>query len=64
MPSFVPFNRDQFFLLPPDLKEWLPENDLEHVRNESNRGGIPARPVFCFKLLAGLEASSDGQAIL
>src|SRR6195952_876045 len=30
MPSFVPFNRDQAFLLPPDLKAWLPEDDLAH----------------------------------
>jgi transposase len=30
MPSFVPFNRDQSFLLPPDLKDWLPEDDLAH----------------------------------
>ena len=62
MPSFVPFNRDQFFLLPPDLKEWLPENDLEQRSHGRNRGrGIPARPVFCFKLLAGLEAAAMGR---
>src|SRR3712207_2801726 len=30
MPTFVPFNRDQSFLLPPDLKGWLPEDDLAH----------------------------------
>ena len=30
MSSFVPFNRDQAFLLPPDLKAWLPEDDLAH----------------------------------
>lgn len=30
MPSFVPFNRDQPFLLPPDLKAWLPEDDVAH----------------------------------
>lgn len=30
MATFVPFNRDQSFLLPPDLKEWLPEDDLAH----------------------------------
>jgi hypothetical protein len=30
MPNFVPFNRDQAFLLPPDLKAWLPEDDLAH----------------------------------
>jgi transposase len=30
MATFVPFNRDQSFLLPPDLKDWLPEDDLAH----------------------------------
>ncbi len=30
MASFIPFNRDQAFLLPPDLKDWLPEDDLAH----------------------------------
>lgn len=30
MANFVPFNRDQAFLLPPDLKAWLPEDDLAH----------------------------------
>jgi transposase len=30
MSNFVPFNRDQSFLLPPDLKEWLPADDLAH----------------------------------
>ena len=30
MASYVPFNRDQAFLLPPDLKAWLPEDDLAH----------------------------------
>ena len=30
MDNFIPFNRDQAFLLPPDLKAWLPENDLAH----------------------------------
>jgi transposase len=27
---FVPFNREQAFLPPPDLKAWLPEDDLVH----------------------------------
>jgi transposase len=31
MSNFVPFNREQAFLLPPDLKAWLPEDDLAHV---------------------------------
>ncbi len=30
MPNFVPFNRDQSFLLPPDLKDWLPADDVAH----------------------------------
>ena len=30
MSNFVPFNRDQAFLMPPDLKAWLPEDDLAH----------------------------------
>ncbi|MGI4802503.1 MAG: transposase, partial [Janthinobacterium lividum] len=30
MATFIPFNRDQAFLLPPDLKAWLPEDDLVH----------------------------------
>lgn len=30
MANFVPCNRDQAFLLPPDLKEWLPADDVAH----------------------------------
>ena len=30
MSNFVPFNRDQSFLLPPDLKDWLPGDDVAH----------------------------------
>lgn len=30
MSSFIPFSRDQGFLLPPDLKAWVPEDDLAH----------------------------------
>lgn len=30
MSKFVPFNREQAFLLPPDLKAWVPEDDLAH----------------------------------
>jgi len=30
MTTFIPFNRDQAFLLPPDLKEWLPQDDMAH----------------------------------
>ena len=30
MTTYAPFDRDQAFLLPPDLKDWLPEDDLAH----------------------------------
>ena len=30
MTTYAPFYRDQPFLLPPDLKDWLPEDDLAH----------------------------------
>jgi hypothetical protein len=30
MSSYIPFNRDQALLLPPDLKAWLSEDDLVH----------------------------------
>jgi transposase len=30
MTTYVLFDRDQPFLLPPDLKDWLPEDDLAH----------------------------------
>lgn len=30
MSSFIPFNRDQAFLLPPDLRSWLPADDVAH----------------------------------
>ena len=30
MTTYVPFDRDQPFLLPPDLKEWLPADDVAH----------------------------------
>jgi transposase len=30
MTTYAPFDRDQPFLLPPDLKDWLPEDDLAH----------------------------------
>ena len=30
MSNFIPFNREQSFLLPPDLKEWLPPDDVAH----------------------------------
>jgi transposase len=30
MTTYAPFDRDQPFLLPPDLKDWLPEDDIAH----------------------------------
>ena len=30
MSKFVQADRDQPFLLPPDLRNWLPEDDLAH----------------------------------
>ena len=30
MTTYALFDRDQPFLLPPDLKDWLPEDDLAH----------------------------------
>ncbi len=30
MATFVSCERDQAFLLPPDLKDWLPDDDLAH----------------------------------
>ena len=28
--DFIPANREQSYLLPPDLKRWLPEDDMAH----------------------------------
>ena len=30
MTTYAPFDRDQRFLLPPDLTDWLPEDDIAH----------------------------------
>jgi hypothetical protein len=30
MTTYVPFDRDQPYLLPPDVKEWLPGDDIAH----------------------------------
>ncbi len=30
MTQFIPFSRDQAFLLPPDAKDWLPSEDVAH----------------------------------
>ena len=44
MATFVPYNRDQAFLLPPDLKAWLPEDDLAHFVI----GAVERRPLGTF----------------
>lgn len=31
MTQFIPFSRDQAFLLPPNAKDWLPADDVAHV---------------------------------
>lgn len=30
MANYIPFDRDQSYLLPPDLKEWVPSDDVSH----------------------------------
>ena len=30
MPKFVQQHQSQLYLLPPDLRDWLPEDDLAH----------------------------------
>lgn len=30
MANFIPYDRTQGFLLPPDLCDWVPEDDLAH----------------------------------
>lgn len=30
MTQFISFSRDQAFLLPPDVKDWLPADDVAH----------------------------------
>ena len=30
MTQFIPFSRDQAFLLPPNAKDWLPADDVAH----------------------------------
>ena len=30
MPKFVPRDQSQLYLMPPDLRDWLPANDLAH----------------------------------
>src|SRR4051794_38357745 len=43
MTRYVAFDRDQPFLLPPDLKDWLPEDDLAHfIVAAAERGRLRA----------------------
>ncbi len=46
MSKFVQADRDQPFLLPPDLREWLPEDDLAHFVLEA----VERVPLNCFKV--------------
>ena len=41
MSKFVRVDREQPYLLPPDMREWLPEDDLAHFVVEAvERGGM------------------------
>src|SRR3954464_9104317 len=45
MSNFVPFSRNQSFLLPPDLKDWLPDDDVVHLIVAAvDRGAVSAFP--------------------
>ena len=35
MANFIPYDRSQAFLLPPDLRDWVPEDDLAHFVTEA-----------------------------
>ena len=49
MTQFIPFSRDQAFLLPPDAKEWLPTDDVAHFVVEAVErvplGAFALRPI-------------------
>lgn len=36
MANFIPYDRTQGFLLPPDLRDWVPEDDLAHFIIEAS----------------------------
>lgn len=36
MANFIPYDRTQGFLLPPDLRDWVPEDDLTHFIIEAS----------------------------
>jgi len=46
MAHFVPADRRQSMLLPPDLKDWVPEDDLAHFVIES----VEAMPMEAFRV--------------
>src|SRR5271169_2624467 len=74
MKTYRPYEPDQMFLMPPSLKEWLPENHLayfvsdivermdlsaiEEVYTKEDRGYPPYHPVMMVKVL--LYAYSTG----
>lgn len=65
--TFKPYDQDQLFLLPPSLREWLPENHLAHFISDvvdelsldeimeayssDNRGQPPYHPAMMLKIL-------------
>ncbi len=46
MSKFVDCERDQAFLLPPDLRDWIPEDDLAHFVIEA----VDRVPLSAFKV--------------
>jgi hypothetical protein len=38
MMTYAPFDRDQAFLLPPDLKDWLPWDDIARISSWRRSG--------------------------
>jgi hypothetical protein len=62
MSSFVPFNRDQAFLLPPDLKAWLPEVSIDGTKIDANASKIRSvcydrMKELCAKLTADIRGA-------
>ncbi len=72
MANFIPFNRDQAFLLPTDLKAWLPQDDLAHFvvaavdRVSLGTLGVPSRtgkPQYHPRLMLALLIYAYGNGI-
>ncbi len=62
MADFIPFNCEQSYLLPPDLKRWLPEDDVAHfVIAAVERVGLSA---FQVKTRAGGKAQYHPRLML